>query len=467
MTQLITFDQLQSWTQGVWSSDPSVWAAELFAQRRGQTQGIRGISTDSRSLNSDQAFLALRGERFDGHGYLEQAAKAGALLAIVDQPQSHALPQLLVADTGQALLDIAKGYRAQFDLPLVSLTGSAGKTTSKEMLAMVLSAFGATHATQGNLNNEIGVPLTLLQLQPEHRFAVIEHGANHLGEIARTVAAAKPKLSILLNASDAHLGEFGSRQAIVRAKAEIYSGLAEQGMALYPLNNEGTAYWQALLAGRQAAHSFALQDPQADYYLSALELHAFGSQAIFHYPSGQIELRLQVPGEHNLLNACAVLAAAHLLGLPLAQAVNALSEYRGSAGRLQKYQFAHACLIDDSYNASPKSVAAAMDVLSLQSGTRIMVLADMAELGQESAEIHARLGGYAQGRVDQLLTLGKDSEHALMAFAGQGQHFVDRQALYQHLQSLKLPNLVVLVKGSHASGIYHLAEQLRQDWATQ
>lgn len=449
-----TAQQLQQWTGGQWGS-PS------------QDAACTGLSIDSRTLTSGQAFLALSGDRFDGHEYTSMAHQKGAALLIVERPMATDLPELLVPCSRQALLDIAAGYRGQFAMPLVSLTGSAGKTSCKEMLLLMLAEVAPTLATQGNLNNDIGVPLTLLRLTQDHGFAVIEHGANHLGEIAQTVAAAKPSVALLLNARDAHLGEFGSRDAIIRAKGEIFSSLSPQGTALLPLDNPGLTHWQQVLVGHPHAVSFSLQNDRADYYLSALQLASFSGEASFHYPGGQCQLRLQVPGEHNLYNACAALAVIHILGLPVAAAAQALSAYQGTAGRLQKNQFAHACLIDDSYNASPQSVAAAIDVLSHQSGVRLMVMADMAELGAESADIHAQLGLYAQTRIDRLFTLGEHSQHMAQAFGARSQHFTSREALQAAILALPPAPLTLLIKGSHSSGIYQLASTLRDIWGQQ
>lgn len=456
MQRLVGQFSAQELSQWLQQPLPPALAAETW---------FSGLSTDSRTIKPGQLFLALKGEHMDGHHYLAQAQAQGAIAAVVsDDSLITDLPLIRVQHTGQALLDMAAGYRQLFNPAVISLTGSAGKTTCKEMLAHMLATVGPVLATAGNLNNEIGVPLTLLRLDASHAFAVIEQGANHRGEIAKTTKVALPRVALLLNAMDAHLGEFGSRQAIIEAKSEIFSQLKPDDTAIVPLDNPGFEYWQTLLANQRVA-TFSLRNPSALYYCDQIELGAQSSQAQFHYPGGQCRLQLPLPGEHNLYNAVAALASAHCLGLAPESLVQSLADIQPMAGRLQCLQLGAVRLIDDSYNASPQSVRAAIDVLSMQPGYRVLVLADMAELGDEAQALHAELGEYARSKIDALFTLGTDSAASSEAFGQGALHFESQDQIQGVLQTMRNPGLVVLIKGSHKSGIFRLAQSLQTLWS--
>ncbi|HSH28527.1 MAG TPA: UDP-N-acetylmuramoyl-tripeptide--D-alanyl-D-alanine ligase, partial [Thiohalobacter sp.] len=329
---------------------------------RGRLHGadarFAGLSTDSRGLERGNLFVALAGERFDGHDYLDQAAAGGAAGALVSTAVTDLLPCIRVTDTRLALGGLAAAWRARFDIPLVAVTGSNGKTTVKEMLAAILGVEHRVLATRGNLNNDIGVPLTLARLGAVHTAAVIEMGANHPGEIAYLTGLARPTVALITNAGPAHLEGFGSLQGVARAKAEIYDGLGPDGLAVVNRDDAYADYWLERVQGRRVM-TFGL-DPHADVTAQAKPLDV-GQQLSLRTPAGETELRLPLPGRHNALNALAAAAAALGAGASLAAVRSGLQSLRPVGGRLQIHRCADAIgVIDDTYNANPGSVQAAL-----------------------------------------------------------------------------------------------------------
>jgi UDP-N-acetylmuramoyl-tripeptide--D-alanyl-D-alanine ligase len=428
-------------------------ADALSANRAGANIVFTGVSTDTRSLCRGDLFVALRGERFDGHGFLEAAFAAGAAAAMIDsraQPARPDWPLLIVSDTRLALGRLSALWRERFSLPLIAVTGSNGKTTVKEMLAAVLresAGAQAVLATAGNLNNDIGMPLTLLGLRSVHKYAVIEMGMNHLGEIRYLTQLARPEVALVNNAGTAHIGELGSREAIARAKGEVYEGLRPGGVALVNADDDFAELWREMNAGRRVV-DFGIERPAA--VSAQYEMSREATLMTVRTPQMQFLVRLSVPGVHNVRNALAVAAVAHVLGIPHATVAAGLSNYTGTAGRLQrKLSQSGAVFIDDTYNANPDSVTAAIDVLMLAPGKRLLVLGDMGELGAAGEQLHAEVGAHARrAGVDQLLTLGTLSQAAARSFGPRATHFEDLDTLCAALDQALNADTTVLVKGS-------------------
>ncbi|HWV62945.1 MAG TPA: UDP-N-acetylmuramoyl-tripeptide--D-alanyl-D-alanine ligase, partial [Oxalicibacterium sp.] len=408
------------------------------------------VGTDSRSLVPGQLFVALRGEQFDGHAYVQQCLQQGAAAVMVSTQPTELEAGLLVTDTRLALGDLAGYWRRKFAIPLAAITGSNGKTTVKEMLACILHAAtggaDAVLATQGNLNNDIGMPLTLLKLRETHRYAVAEMGMNHAGEIRYLTRICRPTVALVNNATSAHLGGLGSVEAIAQAKGEIYEGLADDGIAIINADDAFAPLWSMLAAPHKVLR-FGLEhaaDVSADY-----RLEGNYSNVRVKTAQGDIEFRLHVPGLHNVRNALAAATAAFAMHVPLAKIGEGLAEFGGVKGRLQyKPGLQGALVIDDTYNANPASMKAAIDVLAAQAKQKLLVLGDMGELGADAAHMHAEIGSYAQhAGIDALYTLGELSRGAAAAFDG-ARHFDTLEALIAAVTADMGSGSVVLVKGS-------------------
>ena len=446
-------------------------ASVLGAQWTGSNPFFTSVSTDSRTLRTGSLFVALSGENFDGHCFIPQAIGKGAVAAmiadeaaeIIKDPALADFAWLRVKDPRLSLGQLAAVWRKRFDLPLIAVTGSNGKTTVKEMLASILHQHaGSEHvlATIGNLNNDIGVPLTLLQLNANHNYAIIEMGMNHASEIAYLSNLALPTIAVITNAGSAHIAHLGKRDAIAAAKGEIFEGLDESGIAVINADDRYAPMWSQL-AGKRRMIDFSLTHHAASVSAQHLQDTA-GNSWLLSLPDGQVELTLQVPGRHNVYNALAAAAAAHAAGIGLTAIATGLGSYTGTHGRLQITTGPrHSTLIDDTYNANPESMQAALAVLCDMNGKKIVVMGDMGELGMAAAEYHWQIGQLArETKVDTLLALGEMSVHAVEAFGHEGRHFTNLDDLLAYLTDLLDTDVTVLVKGSRAMRMERVIEKL-------
>ncbi|WP_413439554.1 UDP-N-acetylmuramoyl-tripeptide--D-alanyl-D-alanine ligase [Sulfuriferula sp. GW1] len=425
-------------------------AAALHARMRGTDVEFDRVATDTRTIQPGDLFVALKGGNFDGHHFAQQALDKGAVAVMIATDSGcSAHPALLVDDTRLALGQLAAWWRTQMPARLVAITGSNGKTTVKEMLASILSAASSSAAvlsTQGNFNNDIGMPLTLLRLRPQHRYGVIEMGMNHSGEIDYLTRLARPDVALVNNAGAAHVGMLGSVENVARAKGEIFVGLGEGGTAIINADDAHAGLWRAL-AGKHPILDFGLEH---GVVRGSYRAGARGSEVTAATPIGPLQFSLRVAGEHNVRNALAATSAALALGVGASAIVNGLSEFGGVAGRLQFKPALHgATLIDDTYNANPDSVNAALAVLAAIPGKKIVVLGDMGELGEDAAAMHADIGRAARAaNVNRLLALGEMSAAAVTTFGAGAMHFERIEELLAELENRLDAEVTVLVKGS-------------------
>lgn len=435
----------------------------LDARRVGDDRTFDGVSIDSRAIKLGQLFVALTGPRFDGHDYLEQVAAKGAVGALVEREiPDAALPQLVVLDTRKALAQLGALNRNAFvDRPVAAITGSSGKTTVKEMLASVMRTRGPVLATRGNLNNELGVPLTLLELAPEYSAAVIEMGASRVGEIAFTVSLTKPHVALITNAGTAHVGEFGGPDKIVEAKGEILEGLDSFGVAV--LNKEDKAFpiWAAR-AGDRRIVSFAIADQSADFHAQELSLDARGCPGfMLNSPLGSAAVQLNLLGTHNVANALAAAAAGHAMGVDLNGIVAGLNAVQPVKGRtVAQLGLNGVRVIDDTYNANPNSINAAVDILTGFSGRTVLVLGDIGELGDWAEQGHRDVGAYASGKVSALYAVGPLMAHAVSAFGEHARHFANQTDLIAALGAEQDPQTTILIKGSRSAAMENVVAAL-------
>ncbi|MES2363007.1 MAG: UDP-N-acetylmuramoyl-tripeptide--D-alanyl-D-alanine ligase [Pseudomonadota bacterium] len=413
---------------------------------------VRRVHTDTRTLESGDLFVALKGERFDANDFLAQAGQQGAVAAIAHHGLAAAgLPGLEVPDSKLALGRLAAGWRSQFDLPLVAVTGSNGKTTVTQMIASILRAWKPAHAfsTEGNLNNDIGVPLTLLRLQKTHQVGVVELGMNHPGEIAYLADMVRPTAALVNNAQREHLEFMATVEAVARENGSVIASLDANGIAVFPADEDYTPVWQELAGSRRvltfAARGAADVTATADWAGNAWKVHA-------KTPDGSLEFSLHIAGRHNVKNALAATACALAAGVPLACIADGLSAFVPVKGRSRAAVVSvggHVLnLIDDTYNANPDSMRAAIDVLAELPGPRLLVMGDMGEVGDQGPQFHQEAGRYARERgIEKLFALGQESARAASSF-GSGRHFDAIETLNASVQA-ELPQLgSVLVKGS-------------------
>ena len=427
-------------------------AALLGVPCTGADADVLRVSTDSRNIQAGDLFIALRGEKFDGGAFVAQALQQGAVGVVLDAAQAPDITTALrVDDTRLALGRLAAAWRKRFAIPVVAITGSNGKTTVKEMLTAILRVEAGNDAavmqTEGNLNNDIGVPQMLLRLRSTHQFAVLEMGMNHAGEIDYLTRLARPDVALVNNALTAHIGYLGSIENIARAKGEIFSGLSDAGIAVFNADDDHAWLWRETNAHRSII-DFSLRHPSVvrGHYRPSL----FGSVLTLMLPNAECEVELQVPGEHNVMNALAATAAAFALDVSHHSIVVGLSGFGGVKGRLQKKPALHgSTFIDDTYNANPDSVKAALAVLARQPGRKVLVLGDMGELGTDAVAMHAQIGLAARGaRIDRLLALGDLSRETVAAFGAGAMHFERIEELLAELENELTSDTTVLVKGS-------------------
>ena len=430
-----------------------------------------GVSIDTRSLSAGELFVAIPGPNYDGHNFLNEAKRKGASAAMVSKQIPAPLPILCVPDTRKALASLAAGWRQRFTLPLIALTGSNGKTTVKEMLAAILRQSHQVLVTQGNLNNELGVPLTLLRLSNSHEYAVIEMGANHLHEIEALTAIAQPDVALVTNVGDAHLEGFGSRDRIALGKSEIFSGLRESGVAVI---NRDDAYYElfAKKADVFRCISFGVH-PASDIRLlpDTIESMLRDNRWITSFDvalAGEVvNIKLALAGRHNVQNALAAIAAAQAVNIPVADMVAGLASLTPVPGRMQiKPGIGEWSVIDDTYNANPGSVAAAVATLASLPGNRIFVMGDMAELGAEAAALHARIGAQSKEQgINRFYGVGALARYAVEGFGAGAKHYETQldliNALIADLHSgCSFEANTILVKGSRSAGMERVVDAL-------
>lgn len=426
-------------------------AQALSAAHTGADVTVSRIGTDTRKLQPGDVFIALQGPNFDGHDFIAQAAQQGAIAAIVSKDVTAAIPLLKVADTRLALGEIAKLHRQQIDIPYIAITGSCGKTTTKTLTAAIFAQCGNTLATQGTLNNDIGVPLTLLNLTKQHQYAVIELGANHLGEIDYIAAITQPDVAVITNAGPVHLEGFGSLEGVAQGKGEIYQHLKPGGAAVVNADDAFADFWRGII--KQQIITFGLHKP-ADIRARNIQLNA-AQQSSFELVTshGSTQVSLKLLGEHNIANALAAAAAAYARNIPLAAIKAGLESVQPVDKRLvQKPGFNGAKLIDDTYNANPQAFKMAMQILAQAPGEKVLVIGDMGELGQDAVFYHAEIGRLAREfGIDQLHAVGKLSQHAVAEFGRGGSHYSTQEALIAAVKPLLAANMTVLVKGSRSA----------------
>jgi len=426
----------------------------LAAHRKGSDSAFSRVSIDSRDIQPRDLFVAIKGPNFDGHRFVNEVATKGAVAAVVSEPIECEIPVLLVNDTREALGRLGKFNRDRFEGPILAVTGSAGKTTVKEMVYAILSIDLHGMATPGNFNNEIGVPLTLLQLQQQHQFGVLELGASSVGEIAYTSSLVAPDIAILTNAALAHIEGFGSLDNVVQAKGELLDGLDEGGVAVLNADDLNAYKWVKRLGSRRFV-SFSMESSgNADYV--AEDINVSGTSAVdfrLKTPFGETDITLGHLGRHNVANALAAAAGSMEMGASLESVKEGLGGVQPAPGRLTSLVGLRGSnVIDDSYNANPDSLRAAIDVLVQRRGKRILVMGDMAELGSDSARYHSDSVNYAVERgVDEIFTVGLLSNLGLRATGAPGQAFESQEKLIHALQNRLDADTTVLVKGSRSS----------------
>jgi len=432
-------------------------ATVLNADLNGKDVSFSGISIDSRTVEAGNLFIAIKGPNFDGHDYIKDAQKKGAVAAVVSKKSEYPVPDILVPDTKAALTDMAQAWRSQAACKFAGITGSNGKTTVKDMLSSILSLTGPGLKTKDNLNNDFGVSLTLLRLKPEHQWAVVEMGVSGFGEMEPLAKVVRPFVALVNNVAPAHIAGFASIREIAVTKGAIYKYLPHAGVAVMPYGSEFAKIWQKQSATNNIV-TFGF-DSEADVIVSSLD-----GKLNLQTPKGAIELSLPLGGAHNHLNAAAATAVALQFGVSLTKIRQGLERVGPAKGRLQTISHrSGAKIIDDTYNANPVSVKAALDYLAGFSGKRVFVLGDMGELGARAQEYHGETGKLASDlKIDEFISFGDLSKFAGAEFKGSSSHFTDMQKLIQHIAIYLDDKTTVLVKGSRFMQMQRLIEGLME-----
>ncbi|BBV78204.1 UDP-N-acetylmuramoyl-tripeptide--D-alanyl-D-alanine ligase [Klebsiella electrica] len=443
--------------------------SQLADVTRGELHGrdlaIDEVTSDTRKITAGCLFVALKGERFDAHDFAQQAKQAGAGALLVSRQLACDLPQVVVKDTRLAFGELAAWVRQQVPARVVALTGSSGKTSVKEMTAAILSQCGNTLYTAGNLNNDIGVPMTLLRLTKEHRYAVIELGANHQGEIAWTVSLTRPEAALVNNLAAAHLEGFGSLAGVAKAKGEIFTGLPENGIAILNADNNDWLNWQSVIGARKVWR-FSPNAANSDFTATQIHITSHGTEFTLQTPQGSVDVLLPLPGRHNIANALAAASLAMAVGADLNAVKAGLAQLQAVPGRLFPITLAeNQLLLDDSYNANVGSMTAAVQVLSEMPGYRVLVVGDMAELGTESEACHRQVGEAAKAAgLDRVLSTGVLSAEISRA-SGVGEHLSDKASLVARLRELTAEHkiITILVKGSRSAAMEEVVRALQEN----
>lgn len=444
-----------------------MYLSEIAKIINGKLQGtdvsVSSFNTNSRELMPGEVFIALRGEQFDGHDFLQSACEKKAAAVITSMPSSFPVPSIQVENTRIALGQIAAHHRQQFQLPLIAVTGSCGKTTTKTMIASILSHMGPTLAPIKSFNNDVGVPVTLLQLTENHNYAVIEMGANHLREIAYLSQLARQNVALITNVAPAHLEGFGTLQGVATAKGEIYEALTEDGIAILNSDDKFVEYWQRIIKCKSL--TFGIKH-KADVTAKNITLDREGHPSFeVHYPDGTLSITLPLLGIHNVMNALAATTASFAVGASASAIKKGLTQVHPVSKRLVKYKgLSGSLIIDDTYNANPLSVSAALQMLAHGKGEKIFVFGDMAELGHQSEKLHEEIGRQAKDLgIDKLYACGKLSHLTVEAFGDKGIHFKDQSSLIEALKPALHADATVLIKGSRSSRMENVVQAIIQE----
>ncbi|PID42954.1 MAG: UDP-N-acetylmuramoyl-tripeptide--D-alanyl-D-alanine ligase [Proteobacteria bacterium] len=432
---------------------------------RGTDGHFQSISTDTRRMSQGDLFVALIGPNFNGNRFVGQARQNGACAALVSEYSDSPLPQIRVENTLVALRALAADNRNQFGGLIFAVTGSNGKTTVKEMLASIMAQSGSVFSTRGNLNNHFGVPISLLQISAGHEYAVIELGASAKGEILFNTQLVQPDVAIITNAGEAHLEGFGSKDVIVRTKGEILAKLGKSGVAVLNMDDPAFGVWSSLLTEAKLVSFSAKGNPRSSVYAQHIERDESGVRFDMHFQDQRVAVSLPLPGLHTVSNALAAAAAAWSRGVSPRIIQQGLQRFSGVASRLQFRQWGSVQIIDDSYNANPSSVCAAIEVLSQQPGYQVAVLGDMAELGPEAERLHASVGKAAlEYGIDRLMATGQFASVLADSATGIGESFGSKAELIPALVSIveKQPMTTILVKGSRGARMEEVINWLEQ-----
>lgn len=435
---------------------------ELF----GEDITVSSVSTDSRAVEGNELFFALRGERFDAHSFLADAVRNGAKALVVEHRVDTAVPYIVVGNTKKALGLLGAAVKQKLGPVTVGITGTCGKTTVKDLTRSILSLAGETLATDGNFNNDIGVPLTLLRLTEKHKYAIVEMGTNHPGEIDYTVNLVKPDVALINNVGYAHLEGFGSLRGVFRAKSEIFNGLNSGGTAVF--NHDSEFYGDFLNEQKHfRCCSFSRENSDATCYASDIQIDSRGRAGfVLHNPDGTVPVKLRIVGIHNVANACAAATAAYALGIGLDVIRQGLESYEAYQGRLKVTEKNNVTLIDDTYNASANAVFAAIEAMNSMDGYKVLILGDMGELGDQAEELHKEVGARVlNSRIDLFLTVGNLTRLSAEASGGKGSFFESKDELKLWLKDNfdKNRKSAVLIKGSHSMKMHEILDYIKDE----